>query len=238
MIVTPVVALTAAVVIAKVVFVAPPLTVTLAGAVATAALLLPSDTTMPLDGAALVSVTVPCDGLPPITLVGLRATVDSAGLGGAVPAFTNKDVAALSRRSPVIVTAVSAVTVDVASGNVARAAPGGPETVDGIVAAALELKSCTGAPPVGAALCSVTVPVDVAPPATLAGDTETSTRGGIELAGGLTVIPRLAPLAPYAADSDTVVVVDTDRLVTNANDAVVDPVKTVTVGGSELKSSG
>lgn len=231
--------LTAAVATAKVALVAPPPTVTLAGTVATAVLLLPSDTTMPLAGAALVSVTVPCDEVPPVTLVGLRPTVDSAGLGGgAAPAFTDNDVAALSRRSPVIVTAISAVTVDVAIGNVALAAPAGTVTVDGIVAAALELKSCTGAPPLGAALCSVTVPVDVAPPVTLAGDSTTLTSGGIELAGGLTVIPRLAPLAPYAADSDTAVVVDTDWLVTNANDAVVDPVKTVTVGGSELKSSG
>ena len=203
-------ALTPVVVTGNVAFVAPPLTVTVAGTVATLTLLLPSDTTMPFDGAALVSVAVPCDGFPPTTLVGLRTTVDSAGLGGgAVRAFTNNDVAALSRRRPVIVIVVSAVTVDVPIGNVALAAPAGTVTVDGIVAAALELRSCTGAPPAAAALCSVTVPVDVAPPLTLACDTTTLTSGGIELAAGLTVIPRLAPLAAYVADSNTAVVVGT-----------------------------
>jgi hypothetical protein len=209
------------------------------GTIATAVLLLLRDTTMPLDGAALVSVAVPCEALPPATLVGFSTIAPSAGLGGgAAAAFTANDVAALSRRSPEIVTAVSAVTTDVATGNVAVAAPAGTVTVVGTVAAPLELKSCTGAPPPGAALCSVTVPVDAAPPLTLAGATTMSTSGGIELADGPTVNPTLAALAPYEADTDTGVVADTDRVVTNANDAVVDPVNTVTFAGSELKSSG
>jgi hypothetical protein len=83
----------------------------------------------------------------------------------------------------------------------------------------------------------VTVPVDDAPPFTVAGDNVTLTSGGVELAGGFTVSPTFAALAPYAAVSDTAVEVVTDLLVTNANEAVVDPVKTVTFGGNAVKSS-
>jgi hypothetical protein len=238
-IVTAFAALTAMVVTANVAVVAPALTVIFGGTVAIAVSLLPSDTSIPPVGAALVNVAVPCDELPPTTLAGLRTMVDSVGPGGgAVPAFTDSDVAALNRRRPEIVTAVSAVTVDVATGNVAREAPAGTVTVAGTVAAPLELKSCTGAPPLGAAPASVTVPVAAVPPLTLAGVRTMSTSGGIELAGGFTVNPRLAALAPYEADTDAGVVVETDRLVTNANEALVEPVKTVTLVGSELKSSG
>ncbi len=63
--------------------VAPAAIVTLAATVATAVLLLVSVTTAPPEGAALVSVTVPCEELPPTTLVGLSDSVESvAGLGG------------------------------------------------------------------------------------------------------------------------------------------------------------
>ena len=49
-------------------------TVTLAGTVAAAVLLLESATTAPLVGAGPLSVTVPCDAFPPMTLVGFRLT--------------------------------------------------------------------------------------------------------------------------------------------------------------------
>ena len=49
-------------------------TVTLAGTVAAAVLLLESATTAPLAGAGPLSVTVPCDVLPPVTVVGFRLT--------------------------------------------------------------------------------------------------------------------------------------------------------------------
>ena len=75
-------AVTEAVVAVKVALLAPAATVTLAGTVAVAALL-ESDTTAPL-GAALVSVTVPCDVPPPVTLLGFIARVFRlAGGGGA-----------------------------------------------------------------------------------------------------------------------------------------------------------
>jgi len=66
----------------------------------------------------------------------------------------------------------------------------------------------------------------------------TLTTGGVAEAGGFTVNGRLAALPPYAAVNDTGVEDATALLVTNANDAVVDPVKTVTLDGSDEKTSG
>jgi hypothetical protein len=78
---------TVAVVTVNVWLVAPAATVTLAGTVAADVLLLDSITTAAPDGAAAVSVTVPCDGFPPVTLVGLSANADNVGWDAA-PALT------------------------------------------------------------------------------------------------------------------------------------------------------
>jgi hypothetical protein len=84
-IVTGVDAVTALVAIAKVALVAPCATDMLAGTVAAAVLLLDSETASPPAGAADVRVTVPCEELPPVTLVGFTETVDSAaGAAGGV----------------------------------------------------------------------------------------------------------------------------------------------------------
>ena len=84
----------------------------------------------------------------------------------------------------------------------------------------------------------MTVPIDDVPLFTVAGETVTSMSGGVAAAGGFTVSPRLAALAPYAAVSDTGVDEVTALLVTKANDAVVDPVNTVTFFGSDANNSG
>ena len=66
----------------------PAVTVTLAGVVALV-LLEESETRAPPLGAALVSVTVPCDVLPPTTDVGLTLRADKlAGAGGGGAAWT------------------------------------------------------------------------------------------------------------------------------------------------------
>ena len=79
---TDVAVLTVCVGIVNVALVAPEGIVTLAGTEATAVLLLESATIAPPDGAALVSVMVPCEELPPTTLVGLSVNAESvAGPG-------------------------------------------------------------------------------------------------------------------------------------------------------------
>ncbi len=70
---------TALVVTVNVALVLPPATVTLAGTVAAEVLLLDSDTATPPAGAALLSVTVPWEVLPPTTLVGFSVTELNAG---------------------------------------------------------------------------------------------------------------------------------------------------------------
>ena len=82
--VTGVTAVTALVVNVNVALVAPAATVMLAGTVAADALL-ERETTAPPLGAAPLSVTVPVDGDPPLTVAGLSATEDSAT---AVAGFT------------------------------------------------------------------------------------------------------------------------------------------------------
>lgn len=68
-----------------------------------------------------------------------------------------------------IVTGVDAATVDVDAENVADVVPAATVTFAGTVTAALPLDSETTAPPAGAALESVTVPCELAPPVTLVG---------------------------------------------------------------------
>jgi hypothetical protein len=75
-IVTWVDAATALVVTGKVALVDPAGTVILAGTVATAGLLLERETTAPPLGAGPLSVTVPVEGFPPVTLVGLIVRED------------------------------------------------------------------------------------------------------------------------------------------------------------------
>ena len=74
-------AVTDEVAIVKPALVAPAATVTLAGTVATAVLLLESVTTVPPEGAAAVSVTVPLTELPPVTLAEPRVSALKAGAG-------------------------------------------------------------------------------------------------------------------------------------------------------------
>ena len=76
-------------------------------------------------------------------------------------------------------------TMDVFTGNVALVAPAGMVTLDGTVAAKLLLDSAIFAPPTGAALLKLTVPVDdCTPPTTLDGLTVIEANTG---SGGLTV---------------------------------------------------
>ena len=172
-IVTGVDAATPLVPIANVAVVAPCATVTFTGTVADV-LLLESDTTNPPDGAAAVSVTVPCDPFPPTTDVGFTETAESAA-GGGTGVTVNVAVRVTVPAFAVIVTGVDAVTELVPIANVAVVEPCATVTLAGTVATAvLLLESDTANPPLGAAAVSVTVPCDPFPPTTEDGLTETA----------------------------------------------------------------
>ena len=179
LIVAAVEAVTDPVVMLKVALVAPDATVTLAGTVATA-LLLRSDTTAPPIGAALVRVTVPCDAVPPTTVVGLTESADNAtAVGGA--ATVNTALRAAPPDAPLIVTAVDAPTAAVVTVKDTPVAPAGTVMLPGVVAAdVLLLASVTVAPPLGAAPVSVAVPWTLPPPATLAGLSAIDESAGVD----------------------------------------------------------
>ena len=164
------------VVTVKVARLLPAATVTASGTVA-AALLLLSATTDPPVGAAVVSVTVPVELLPPVTLVGLKLKVLRA-----VEVIVNTAVRVTPPKLAVIVTAVDVDTGDVVTVKVALLLPAATVTAAGTVAAPLSLLSDTADPPAGAGPLSVTVPVELTPPLTLVG-----LKLRVTKAGGITV---------------------------------------------------
>jgi len=154
---------TAVVVTVKVAVVAPEATVTDAGVVAELELLL-RETTKPEAGAADPMVTVPVDELPPTTVVGETETaVKTGGLTVRVA------VAEVLLVVAVIVAVVLAATAVVVTVNVPVMAPEAIVTEAGTVAHALLLERVTTVPPDGAALASVTVPVEEVKPTTVVG---------------------------------------------------------------------
>src|SRR5205814_7050269 len=159
--VTAVAAVTALVVTAKLALVAPAATVTEAGTVAALRLLLASVTIAPPTGAALPSVTLPVLPTPPVTAGGLSVTPTSGGFSVRVTILdAPTDVA-------VMLACVTAVTAFVVTAKLALVAPAATVTdpdAGTVAAVVLPLVSVTTAPPAGAALVSVTLPVLVAPP--------------------------------------------------------------------------
>jgi hypothetical protein len=119
-------------------------TVTLLGTRTSNGLLLDRRTNTPPAGAGPLSVTVPVDGLPPLTV--------------------------LPAEEAVIATLVVVVTALVLTVKEAVVDPALTVTLEGTVATpGLSLVSETTAPPLGAGPLRVTVPVDVPPPTTVVG---------------------------------------------------------------------
>jgi hypothetical protein len=191
---------TAVVVIANVAVVAPAATVTLAGTVAEVVLLLDSVTKAPPVGAALPSVTVPVLDVPPATVVGLNVTEVSVG------GFTVSVAVCVPLYVAEMVSAVVLPTALVVIAKVAVVAPAATVTLAGTVAAAvLLLDRVTTAPPVGAALLRVTVPVVEVPPVTVAGLKVTDDNVSVVVA--LTVTKALLDtIFPLASVMEAVIV--------------------------------
>ena len=131
-------------------------------------MLLDSATAKPPAGAAEVRVIVPCEDVPPVTVVGFTDTAERlAGAAGGVTVSVALRVA--PPKVPVMVTGVEAVTDVVLTGNVALVTPDATVTLAGTVAVVVLLESVTTAPPAGAADVSVAVADEVSPPTMLVG---------------------------------------------------------------------
>ena len=93
-----------------------------------------------------------------------------------------------------MVTSVDEATVDVDAENVADVAPAAIVMFAGTLTAALPLESAITVPPAGAALDSVAVPCELAPPVTLEGFTVTLCKlaadgGGVTVSVAVRVVP-------------------------------------------------
>jgi hypothetical protein len=177
--VTGVEAVTARVVTLNVALVAPAGMVTLAGTVATAGLLLESETRAPPVRADPLSVTLPIEEDPPLTLVGLSVTEVRVGPGGGCGVTVSEAVLVTPAYNAEMVTGVEAATAKVVTVNVALVVPAGTVTLAGTVAAAvLLLERETTAPPLRADALSSTLPVEANPPLTLVGFSVSEVRVG------------------------------------------------------------
>jgi hypothetical protein len=166
-----------------------------------------------------------------VTRSPLRPVAVTVNVAFADAGFTvNVAVRVTPAKTAEIVVAVEAVTVLVVIVKVAVVAPAATVTLPGTVADVLLLVSVTTVPPAGAALVSVTVPVDEFPPTTLVGLTLTadSDDGG---GGGVTVsvAVRLTPL--YVPVSVTLALAVT-AVVLTVTVALVAPASTVTLAGT------
>lgn len=145
---------TVVVVIGKVAVVAPAATVTFAGTLASEGLFEESWTCAPCPPAASGKVTVPCEEMPPSTLVGFRARLETEG-GETVSGALRVPLV----KAAEMVTDVDAATLPVAMGNEAVVEPPGTVTLAGTEATDAELlERGITVPPAGAADGRATLP--------------------------------------------------------------------------------
>jgi hypothetical protein len=144
---TPVAVVTDVVVTVNVPVVDPAATLTVAGTAATEEFALESVTPAPPVGAAPLSVTVPCDDAPPMTLAGASAieltVTATAGGGGGVTMAVGVTVSVARFVTPASVvemtTLVTVVTVRVVTVKLTEVAPGETNLADGTTATAVLL---------------------------------------------------------------------------------------------------
>jgi len=191
------------------------------GTCAAEILLLCSVTNAPPPGAAPVRVTVPVALFPPTTELGLLVREDKDAV------FTVRVALRLVPYVPVITADVLAATTLVVTVKVADTLPAATVTDGGTCAAeVLPLCNVTIAPPAGAALVSVTVPVELFPPTT-----EVGLNASEDRAPGAMTLRVAFWLTPYVPVITADVVVAT-ALVVTVKVADVLPAGTVTDAGT------
>jgi hypothetical protein len=160
---TTVVWLTGTVVTAKLADDAPERTVTLDGGLATPGLLLESATEIPPAGAGPLSVTVPVELWPPVTVVGDKdRDLSAGGVTVSVAVLAGPPLTAE------IVTGVELFTAKVVMGKTAVFMPAGTVTLEGTEATEESLDDrSTVMPPAYAGPVSTTVPFTLLPPTTV-----------------------------------------------------------------------
>jgi hypothetical protein len=157
-----------------------------------------------------VSVTVPVEPAPPVTVVGFRVSV--LGIG---PFTVMGAVSVVPPPVAVIVDVRVVVEAVVETVNDAAVPPAGTVTDAGTLAAAVfELDSETTSPPEGAPVLSVTTPVELLPLATVEGlsDNVDSVAGGGVLGTGSSVRVAFSVTPPPLTEIVTSVRVLTARV--------------------------
>lgn len=190
---------------ANVTLVAPARTTTDAGTFATVGVVEASVTVVLLVTADAI-VTVPCAEIPPTMMLGvITSEVTAAPVGAGGVTMSGADCATPPYAAEIETDAAN-VTVCAATTNVAVVAPAGTETVAGTAARdGSALERFTVAPPAGAGPESVTVPVDVAPPAIIVGENVSDaavTPDGITVNTAVCVtLPAVAEMAANEVDA-------------------------------------
>jgi len=202
--------------------VAPEATVTVDGVTATGSL---EDKliTKPPGPAGAPRVTVPVENVPPTTDAGANVRPVSAP-GAETFRVAVTDVAPIFA---VIVAVVDVVTGDVVTVNVAVVDPANTVTLAGTTTLELLDERVTTDPPVGAGPSKLTVPVDVSPPITVDGSSETPANATVGVIVRVVLTDVVPDLAVMVADVEVVTLV-----VVTLNVAVDDPLGTVTLAGA------
>src|SRR5882762_788775 len=206
------------------------------GRVATAGLLLERETRAPPLGAGALSVTVPVEGDPPMTLLGFSVSEVRVGPGRGTGVTVSVAVCCwdMPAWDAEMVTGVELATTVVVIWKVAMAVPAATVTLAGTVATeVLLLERETTVPPPGAGPLRITFPVEGFPPLTLVGFSVSEVRVGPEEAAGVTVSEAVCCWDTPAWDAEMITGVElATAMVVIWNVALAVPAATVTLAGT------